>query len=206
MAVVAAGCASKNDSLSGTGGNGTGGNGTGGDGTGGASGGNTGTGGTDPSSLQGLLNVAEATWAAAKPGCPDYSYVSHQSSVFGSCSNTTIEITNDQPSRRSYVSCAYVPDGGTVDQWTEVGAAQIYSHTEGASASTVEQLFTSCQAILNNVLADPSGYSVSLSFDAQGVPVTCLATMLQCVDDCTGGLAISSFACHAPDGADAGHD
>jgi hypothetical protein len=53
--------------------------------------------------------------------------------------------------------------------------------------------------ILNNVMGDPSAYSVSLAFNAQGVPLTCLATMLQCVDDCTGGLDIPSFACQAPD-------
>jgi hypothetical protein len=164
------------------------------------------TGGPDPINLPGMLSAAEATWAAAKPSCPDYQYVSHQSSVFGTCSNTTVEIANDQPTRRSYVSCAYAPDGGTVDQWTEVGPAQIDSHTEGASAWTVEELLADCQKILNNALADPSAYSVSLTFNDQGVPVTCLATMLQCVDDCTGGLSISGFACNAPDGADAGHD
>lgn len=197
MVAAGVGCGSKG---------GTGGGGTGGGQSGGApaTGGMTGTGGADPSNLQAMLTAAEATWAVAKPSCPDYVYESHQSSVFGSCSNTTIEIANDQPIRRSYVSCAYVPDGGVVDQWSEVGAAQLDTHNEGASAWTLEELFADCQKILNNVLADPSANSVSLTFNAQGVPGNCLATTLQCVDDCTGGLSIEGFACEASPSVDAG--
>lgn len=205
MIAVGAGCASKGDSLGGTGGSGAGGSG----GTiqsGGATGtgGTTGTGGADPASLQAMLTAAESTWAAAKPSCPDYVYRSDQSSVFGSCSKTTIEIANDQPIRRSFVSCAYVPDGGVADQWDEVGAPQIGTHQEGTLPWTVEDLLADCQRTLDSVLADPPAYGVSLSFNAEGIPVNCLAYMRQCVDDCTDGLNIEGFTCEASPSVDAG--
>jgi hypothetical protein len=208
MLAAGVGCASKGDSLAGTGGIGA-------SGTGGTSqsGGAPGTGGTpgisaaDLATLQGKLTAARATWVATKGGCGHYVYESDQLSLpFGPCSKTTIEILNDQPIRRAYLSCASVPDGGVAEQWSEVGDSQIDTHPDGAYPWIAEGLLDECHAVLNNVMANPSAYSVSLAINAQGVPVTCLATILQCVDDCTGGIDISSFACQPPDGADAGHD
>ena len=183
---------------------GTGGNGSGGAGTGGASGGTTGTGGAKPPDLQAMLTAAEATWGAAKSGCSIYAYEKYQHSVFGSCSRTAIEIENGQPLRRSFVSCASVPDGGVADQWDEIGATQIGTHDEGAAPETAEQLFADCQTVLTNVAADPSGYRASLRLTAEGIPLSCQATLIQCVDDCTDGISLDWFICEPSTSGDAG--
>jgi hypothetical protein len=200
MVAAGAGCATKNDSLGGTGGGGTGGATQ----SGGAPGTGGGTGGANPSDLQAMLTAAEATWVAAKPSCPIYAYERYQSSVFGSCGKTTIEMENGQPIRRSYVSCAFVPDGGTVDKWDEIGAAQIGTHNEGAGPETVEQLFADCQTVLTNVEANPSGYNPYASFNAEGAPLVCQAQVIQCIDDCTDGFRLDWFTCEASPSGDAG--
>jgi hypothetical protein len=200
------GCASKNDTLGGSGGA----PGTGGvscartDSCGGTTGTGGGTGGSDPSGLQGELTMAEATWSAAKTNCPIYAYEKYQHSVFGSCSRTIIEMDHGQPIRRSFVSCAYVPDGGTVDQWDEIGAAQIGTHDEGGTWETVEQLLADCQALVANVAASPSGYRTYVNFNAEGVPLSCQATVIQCVDDCTEGNSLDWFTCESSPSGDAG--
>jgi hypothetical protein len=201
-----AACASKNDS----GGGGTGGTsqsggapGTGGlsqsGGAPGTGGGSAGDGGVD---YQAMLTAAMATWAAAKPGCPAYRYqTQHSTQGFSYCGTTTIQIVNDQPVERSFVSdesgCPYPPDAGVTnitEQWDEVGA-QVGSHTDGDSPLTVEQLFAYCQTIL---AADPSMYRVELAVNSEGVPVGCTSTLLHCVDSCTGGIDIPTFTCEQP--------
>jgi hypothetical protein len=204
MLVAAVGCTSKGDSLGGTGG--TGAPGTGGGDTGGApaTGGAPGTGGANPADLQAMLTTAEATWAAAKPSCSIYAYEKYQHTVFGTCWKTTIEMENGQPIRRSFVSCASVPDGGLVDQWDEIGAAQIGTHDEGASPETVDQLLAHCQTLLSNVAANPSGYRPRVSFNAEGVPLSCTALIVQCIDDCTDGTTLDWFTCEGSPSGDAG--
>jgi hypothetical protein len=208
MVVVGVGCASKNDSLGGTGGNGTGGGGTGGlscgqtDSCGGTVGTGGGTGGGSSGDLQAQLTAAEETWAATKPNCPIYVYQTQRSSVFGSCSTTTNEIANDQLIRSSYAtydnrSCTGTP----TTQGTEVGAQL----PDAGTPPTVEQLFAQCQALLTQVAGSPSSYTgVSFVFNAQGVPENCLATNTPCEDDCTDGIDIQSFMCEASPSFDAG--
>ena len=77
MLAAGVGCASKGDSLSGTGG--TGSPGTGGAGQGGGapgSGGRIGSSAADVAGFQQKLTAARATWAATKVGCVHYVYES----------------------------------------------------------------------------------------------------------------------------------
>jgi hypothetical protein len=182
-------------------------------GSGGAteSGGAPGTGGTvaDASSdgaLESELAAAMAQWTAAKPGCPVYSYTTGSSSFTGYCEKTTIEIANDQPVRRSYLAeepCGPT-DGGIFVQWDEVGAQQIGSHTGGAAASTVEQVFSACQSVLARGSA---ANKLFLTIGPDGVPSDCAYTPNQCVDDCTTDVGVGSFTCLALDaGTDARTD
>jgi hypothetical protein len=208
MAVLGVGCASKNDSLGGTGGNGTGGGGTGGlscgqtDSCGGTVGTGGGTGGGSSGDLQAQLTAAEETWAATKPNCPIYVYQTQRSSVFGSCTITTNEIANDRLIRSSWVSYDNSGCSGNVTgQGTEVGAQL----PDAGVPPTVEQLFSECQTLVNELAADPSGYSsLGFSYNAQGVPEICLARVVQCVDDCTDGISIDGFMCEASPSFDAG--
>ncbi len=195
MLGIAVGCASKGDSLGGAGGSSQSG---GAPGTGGLSqsGGAPGTGG------QGVLTSAEAIWAAAKPTCPIYKYQSRVSSVFNSCAISTYEIANDQLIRFSYVSYDSSSCTGNVTSQSDEVGAQL---PDAGVARTVEELFSECQTIVNEVAASPSAYEgVSLVFDVHGVPETCLATAIQCIDDCTDGIRIDAFTCEASPSFDAG--
>jgi hypothetical protein len=90
------------------------------------------------------------------------------------------------------------------DQWDEIGATQIGTHDEGAAPETIERLFADCQTVLTNVAAAPSAYRASLRFTAEGVPLSCQATLIQCVDDCTEGISLDWFLCEPSPSGDAG--
>jgi hypothetical protein len=145
------------------------------------------------------LEGGRSTWAASKGACATYHYRRGTSSFVGYNTDTTVEITNDQPSWRSYVATSFVAaDGGStpgiVEQWQET-AGQIGSHTSGAPALTVEQLFDACTAVLAN---DPATNTITLSISAEGVPKTCTFLPHNCADDCLMGFALS-FACGPSD-------
>ena len=174
-------------------------------GSGGAtgSGGAPGTGGTaaDASpdgALESELAAAMAEWVVAKASCPVYSYTTVSPSFSGYCATTTVEIADNQPVRRTYLSkepCGK-PDAGIFDQWDEVGAAQVGSHS-GAPAWTVEQVFAACQSVLARGSVTNSLY---LSIGPDGVPSSCAYTPHGCVDDCTTDVGVGIFTCLAPDG------
>jgi hypothetical protein len=170
----------------------------------GGSGGTTDAGGTVDAgeSLQAILAGAAAEWAAAKPSCPAYRYQSQRSSVFGFCSTTTIEIANDQAIRRSFIHGASgcSPDAAATEQWDEVNAGEIGSHSDGEPAHTVEQLLADCQTIL---AVHPAQYGLFLSVGPQGVPMTCMHRLIKCTDDCSSGIQIPNFTCQAPPPVDA---
>ena len=142
------------------------------------------------------LQMAEATWASAKPSCPEYHYQALTSSVFGLCSETTIEIAKDQPVQRSYLFTSYgtcgSADAGFVETWDEIGAQQVGTHADGAPALTVEQLFASCQTSLAQ---DPSANTIALTIGTDGVPTRCGYTPINCEDDCSEGFQLSDFTC-----------
>jgi hypothetical protein len=137
---------------------------------------------------------------AAKPQCATYHYASNRSSVFGSSSVTLVEITNDQPTRRSFVGHGYSSgaDAGDTETWDETGAA-IGTHADGAPALTVEQLITTCGDTLAQA---PARSQLFLTFNDVGVPVVCGFLPPNCFDDCTTGYGLSDFGCGAlPAGA-----
>jgi hypothetical protein len=153
------------------------------------------------------LQTAMATWASAKPSCPDYHYESLTSSFIGSCTKTTVEIANDQPARRSFV--AYAPgsscgsgDAGPSETWEEVGAQQVGTHADGAPALTAEELFGACQASLAH---DPNMNMLTLTIGTEGVPNRCGYTPINCADDCYSGFQLSDLTC-GPWPTDAGGD
>ena len=142
-----------------------------------------------------MLAAGEAAWANVK--CQSYVYSRTQSSVVsGFCGVTGVSIENDAPTIRTYTSgehgCPPNPDGGVTEEWTEQGAAQIGTHTDGYPAETIEQLFAECAGIL---ASDPTKYTVFLGLGYDGIPMTCTATLIECVDDCSFGIELSNFAC-----------
>ena len=142
-----------------------------------------------------MLQAAEATWAAAKPSCPNYHYEALTSSAFGFCSKTTVQIASEQPVQRSYVAnengCGGA-DAGPAETWTEVGAQQVGAHTDGAPALTAEQLFAACETSLAQ---DPSKNTLTLTIGSVGIPTRCGFTPINCVDDCYTGFELSDVTC-----------
>ncbi len=208
FAIVGIGCgSSKLGGDDGTGGSG----GAGGSSPVGATGGTNSTGGGAPDGggdtvSRDELAAAQAAWAAAKPNCRSYRYQSRQTSVFGFCETTTVEIANDQPISRSFESddhfCAASADAGATEQWSEVGASQVGQHADGDRPLTVEQLFAACQQIL---ASDPATHQLFFGADSNGVPARCSATLIGCVDDCTTSVDIASFACEATEDGGGGN-
>jgi hypothetical protein len=165
---------------------------------------------TPSATLAASLVAARATWANAKAQCPIYHYDRSFTSFTGWTATTAIEITNNQPSRRDYVSQENrfgTPDAGPTEQWSETGT-QIGNHGSGSPALTVEQILSLCDSVVAN---NPHEY-VRLAINAQGVPVECAFRPVNCADDCDMGFWLSNFAC-APlgpgdggAGGDASHD
>jgi hypothetical protein len=145
--------------------------------------------------IQETLGMAKATWAAAKPSCPNYHYEALTSSWVGFCSKTTVQIASDQPVQRSYVAngsgCGST-DAGPTETWEEVGAQQIGAHTDGAPALTAEQLFAACETSLAH---DPSTNTLTLTIGSTGVPTRCGFTPVNCLDDCYSGFQLSDVTC-----------
>jgi len=141
------------------------------------------------------LQAAEATWAAAKANCPNYHYEALTSSFVGYCTKTTIQLANDQPVQRSFVSygegCGST-DAGPTETWKEIGAQQVGTHTDGASALTAEQLFADCETSLAH---DPSRNTLTLTIGAEGIPTRCGFTPIGCLDDCYSGFQLSDVTC-----------
>ena len=151
-----------------------------------------------PAAFRNQLDVAAASWRATKPGCPTYSYVRFWRSVFGGGGETSVEITNDVPTRRRYVVEPWNwPDGGAPVTWEETGA-MIGSHTGGGGASavyparTVEELYAECEMVLAR---DPNTSELQLTAWTSGVLSLCISRPKNCADDCASGIVLRSFAC-----------
>lgn len=151
-----------------------------------------------PPALRNQLDVAAANWRATKPGCPTYSYVRFERSVFGAGGETSVEISNDVPTRRRYVVEPWNrPDAAVPVTWEETGAA-IGSHDGGSSASgvypalTVEELYAECEMVLAR---DPNTTELQLTAWTSGVLSLCTSRPKNCADDCSSGIVLRSFAC-----------
>jgi hypothetical protein len=142
------------------------------------------------------LDTAAQSWAAAAPGCATYSYDRHSSSVFGSSSDTYVEVANGVPTRVHVISrLGNGPFGGSTDAGvteTDQRGADI----PNPSALTVEGLLAECRSLLST----NSNVDVHLVTSSQGVPIICTITYRNCADDCTSGISLSPFVCAPLDG------
>jgi hypothetical protein len=144
------------------------------------------------SSREARLAAARLMWANAKPDCPVYHYSRYHLSFTGFEATTTIEIANDRPARRSYVSVHDRfgnSDAGPQEKWDEVGS-EVGSHTAGDPALTVEQIETLCDSIV----AQNPREDVTVDINREGVPVACWFVPKNCADDCGMGFG-ADFAC-----------
>ena len=143
-----------------------------------------------------IADAAKA-WAAAKGGCTTYSYARMQQTV-GQPYFTSVEVTADVATRRHFSGTSATPPYD--EQGAEVG-----THTDGATAETVEQLLDECvaQRPAPTSFMCPNEKVCSFTFEANplGVPTRCQAFRRGAAYDYTPGIVLGGFAC-APLAAD----
>jgi hypothetical protein len=149
------------------------------------------------------LAAAEQTQSANAASCPSYHYVRSWESVFGSVGLTVVQVVDGKPSWRRHWSRPKSNEwASAVPDWTE-GASEIGTNPtfEGLDGRVwrgidVPQLFAECRAIFS---VEPSGATVALKINEQGIPVACLRSSIGCVDDCSNGFFIDTFECGTQD-------
>lgn len=132
------------------------------------------------------LAEAELTWAKAKSTCGTYTYTRF-SSNFGEAHQTSVEITNDVPTRRRNTcnrDMAHTYD----EQRAEVG-----THGAGSPAKTVEELLDECEVIRTR--EEPGAFRNETEIGGRGVPTKCEAVFVGGASEGVYGVQITSFAC-----------
>jgi hypothetical protein len=118
-----------------------------------------------------------------------YTYTSEFQSFLGFGARTTIVVKDGAVTERLYK--AQHISGGESTQWSEVGS-EIGSHPEGASASTIDALYTVCaEEILTQ---DEDTHWINLFIDSDdGILRNCSASHRLCSDDCSFGPNIATL-------------
>lgn len=141
-----------------------------------------------------IVTSARSRWAGRVESCRAYHY-DRVNPAEGEpiVETTSVQIDDGVPAWRSYFN-AIVPFGSPgqlLVQWTERGA-EIGTHEEGYPALNIDQLFDACEGLLR---AATYPQIVTLAFDTDGVPKSCLVRSDNCVDRCEHGIALSLFVC-----------
>ena len=149
------------------------------------------------------LIESERSWSAKKLEYGgDYRYESRFQSWTGYRSETIQYVSNDIVYRRIYNAYhpgAPVPDGfpdlyrayGPVYSYDE-GYSALGTNQSGASVSTVDQLYQSCEELLER--RDPTRNRITLEFSDEGLLSVCTYTPKNCADDCSEGIRIQDVA------------
>jgi len=135
------------------------------------------------------LKKSQSTWFQLKAQHENsYQYSRIFSSWAGFGHKTTISVIQGKVVKREYQAWGRQIDN-TV-HWQEE-SNNLDSHSEGASSSTMDQLYQQCGLILEN--NDKPENKITLNFDPQGILAHCLYTPNNCADDCSQGISISNF-------------
>lgn len=136
-----------------------------------------------------ILKKSQSTWLQLKAQHENnYNYSRVFSSWVGFGHKTTISVVKDKVTRREYQ--AWGNENNNTLHWQE-DTNTLNSHPEGASSSTMDQLYQQCALILEN--NDKPENKITLNFDQQGILAHCLFTPNNCADDCSQGISISDF-------------
>jgi hypothetical protein len=145
--------------------------------------------------------AARSAWVTTKASCGTYHYFIVSSSFTGRSWQTTVEITDDvatvrsfEASHQEYVAGSTSPHIVVDETWTETGAG-IGTHSDGEPALTMEGLYDACE---RNVLSqDPARNDITFTADPNGALADCWYYPHGCADDCSVGVTVSGFACGA---------
>lgn len=164
----------------------------------------TGT-GTTPASVDAGATIAagRALWAERKQTCEAYHYDRMVTGPDGS-GILTVQIVNDQPQWRWYIGVDLTSTTKMAVDWID-DMTTLGAHTDAPAASTVEQLWDECAALVamkDVFLGQP------LAVNEDGVPMTCTAVIQNCgiantmvpgpqpsTIDCTPGIVLQGFSC-----------
>jgi hypothetical protein len=103
---------------------------------------------------------------------------------------TTVAINGDQAAARKFERWE---NGAITAQWVET-SAEVGTHSEGAAALTMEQLYDDCRT---KILSGAAGkYDIVFETDANGALQRCTSQVApDCTDDCSSGVVVQDFAC-----------
>lgn len=118
-----------------------------------------------------------------------YSYTIEFQSWVGFGHRTRVDVKKNQVVERYFTS--WNREGVRTKAWSETSPSDVGSHDQGAVAKTMEQLYEDCR---NRVLSkSDKDYAISLVIGEFGQIQSCTFRHLQCADDCSQGIALSSF-------------
>jgi hypothetical protein len=147
------------------------------------------------------IAAGRALWAERKQTCEAYYYDRAVTGMFGT-GVLTVQIVNDQPQWRWYIGVDLTSTTKMSVDWIE-DMAMLGAHTDAPAASTVEQLWDECAALLamkNVFLEQP------LAVNEDGVPMSCAPIVENCgpsmgpggpigLPDCQPQIVLQGFSC-----------
>ncbi|WMI64572.1 hypothetical protein RBH94_10920 [Aestuariibaculum sp. YM273] len=129
-----------------------------------------------------------------------YSYTVSSRSVFGSGTNTSITVLDGKVTSRVYeaytlyneVSGNYLGFENRIvlEAYTE-SYETLGTHTSGAPALTIDELYNTCLSEYLSV--DPDDNHVTFNYDSNNIIENCYYVPDGCMDDCAVGVSLSNF-------------
>lgn len=121
-----------------------------------------------------------------------YVYVAGSQSWTGFRTATTIRVFNGEVVERSYEEYAFDEEGlkTVTDSYRETGN-QIGTHSKGAAARTMDEVYAFCEEVLRNT--HPDHNTLYFETDDQGLMALCGYVPNNCIDDCFEGVRLQSF-------------
>ena len=141
----------------------------------------------NPAELEQLEHSRE-TWNQ-KNESGNYLYVTSFESWVGFGSETTIFVTDNVVTGRSYSS--YDADRNPTESYEE-DAASVGSNGFGAPVKTIDELYAMCTDILTT--KDPAEYYITFRLFGDNLLNICEYSDKRCADDCSEGVRIDTIS------------
>ncbi|GAA4291387.1 hypothetical protein [Aestuariibaculum suncheonense] len=129
-----------------------------------------------------------------------YVYTVSSRSVFGSGTNTTITVLDGKVTERIYEAFTLYNEASgnylgfdnriILEAYTESGAA-LGSHTSGAPALTIDELYNTC--LSDYLSVNPDDNHITFNYDSNNIIENCYYIPDGCMDDCSIGVTLSDF-------------
>lgn len=138
-----------------------------------------------------LLADSQVTWEAkSEAAAGNYSYSSSFESWVGFGGRTTIHVSNGAVTGRAYESWDEYKQPQP-DQAFEEDAGSLDSNRSGAPVKTIDELYATCQEILET--KDPADFYLTFKLFDDNVLNICEYSDKRCADDCSEGVRIDQI-------------